>query len=199
VSEFLEVVRRKVSLREAIRCEVEEDIGFLVRHLPGVVGFALRYLAYKPLFARIGSMPFIQPGVRFTYTNGISLGKAVGINTGTYFYGKGGVEIGDNVMIAPNCCLIAGTADLETGSPLIMRPVRPERIVVGRDSWLGANVVVLGGVTIGESSVIGANAVVTKDTEPYSINVGAPARKIGDRRERRPKAEGRAEAESSSA
>ena len=49
------------------------------------------------------------------------------------------------------------------------------------DVFLGANVSINKGVVLGEGSVIGANAVVTKDTEPYSINVGIPSKKISER------------------
>lgn len=48
------------------------------------------------------------------------------------------------------------------------------------DVWVGAGVIILSGVTIGECSVIGAGAVVTKDVEPYTIVAGVPARKIRD-------------------
>lgn len=53
--------------------------------------------------------------------------------------------------------------------------------VIGNDVWLGANVVVLKGVTIGDGSIVAANAVVTKDIPPYSIAGGLPARVIRPR------------------
>jgi len=52
---------------------------------------------------------------------------------------------------------------------------------IGNDVWIGDEVTILGGVTIADGSVIGAGAVVTKDTEPYGIYVGVPAKKIGSR------------------
>ena len=51
---------------------------------------------------------------------------------------------------------------------------------MGNDCWIGAGVIILSGVTIGECSVVGAGAVVTKDVEPYTIVAGVPARKIKD-------------------
>ena len=57
-------------------------------------------------------------------------------------------------------------------------PNKERRITIGNDVWLGAGVIVLPGITIGECSVIGAGAVVTKDIPPYSIAVGNPARVI---------------------
>lgn len=54
-------------------------------------------------------------------------------------------------------------------------------IVIGNDVWIGNRVTILEGVTIGDGAIIGAGSVVTGDVEPYSINVGVPSKKIGDR------------------
>lgn len=51
-------------------------------------------------------------------------------------------------------------------------------VVIGHDVWIGQNVLILEGVKIANGSIIGAGAIVTKDTEPYSVNVGIPAKKI---------------------
>jgi galactoside O-acetyltransferase len=181
VFDFLRIIFKNYSIRQAIRSEIEEDIGFIVRNLPGILGFIVRYLVYKPLFGRIKSIPYIFPGVRFVFMQGISLGKGVVVNSNTYIYGKGGVEVGDNVLISPNCSIVAGDHDIKHGIPIIEQPSKAEKIIIEKDSWIGANSVVVGGVSIREGSVIGAGAVVTHDTEPYSINVGVPAQKIGER------------------
>ena len=55
-------------------------------------------------------------------------------------------------------------------------------VIIEDDVWLGANVCVNKGVIIRKGSVVGANAVVTKDTDPYSINVGIPSKKISERK-----------------
>ena len=62
-----------------------------------------------------------------------------------------------------------------------MRKIIPEKerqITIKNDAWLGADVIFLQGVTIGEYAIVGAGAVVTKDIPPYSIAVGNPARVI---------------------
>lgn len=51
-------------------------------------------------------------------------------------------------------------------------------VVIGNDVWIGNNVIIMGGIKIGDGAVIGAGAVVTKDVEPFSINVGIPSKKI---------------------
>lgn len=49
-------------------------------------------------------------------------------------------------------------------------------VIIGNDVWIGENVTILGGVTIGDGAIIGANTLVTKNIEPYSINVGMPSK-----------------------
>ena len=51
-------------------------------------------------------------------------------------------------------------------------------VIIGNDVWIGENVTILGGVKIGDGAIIGANTVVTKDIEPFSINVGVPSKLI---------------------
>lgn len=51
----------------------------------------------------------------------------------------------------------------------------PERCVIGNDVWIGANAIILAGVKVGDGAIIGANSLVTKDVEPYSIVFGSPA------------------------
>lgn len=179
---FFAVILKNYSIGQALRAELEEDVGFLVRSLPGMLGFALRYLAYKLLFGKIASMPFIYPGVRFVFMKNIRLGRGVLINSFAYIYGRGGVEIGDKTLISPGCSIVAGDHDFKALLPIMDSPSKSDqKIIIGRDAWIGANCVVTGGVTIGDGAVIGAGAVVTRDVEPYSINVGVPARKIGIR------------------
>lgn len=85
------------------------------------------------------------------------------------------MTVGDDVLMGPNCSLYtAGHAidpeqranGLEFGLP----------IVIGNKVWLGGNVVVCPGVTIGENSVIGAGSVVTKDIPPNVVAVGNPCK-----------------------
>jgi acetyltransferase-like isoleucine patch superfamily enzyme len=71
--------------------------------------------------------------------------------------------------------------DPEAGGRQSFRSVAGDRATIGNDVWIGANVVVLRGVTIGDGSIIAANAVVTKDIPPYSIAGGMPAKVIRPR------------------
>ena len=71
--------------------------------------------------------------------------------------------------------------DPEAGGRQSFRSVGPDRASIGNDVWLGAGVVVLRGVTIGDGCVVAANAVVTRDLPPYTICGGLPARVIRPR------------------
>ena len=105
----------------------------------------------------------------------ISFGKNVFLNAGCKFQDQGGIEIGDNVLIGHNAVLATANHALE---PSLNRKLNYAPIKICDNVWLGANVTVLQGVTIGEWAVVAAGAVVTKDVEPYTIVGGIPAKFI---------------------
>lgn len=65
---------------------------------------------------------------------------------------------------------------LNGSSPIIVKPDPPT--IIGNDVWIGNGAIILRGINVGDGAVIGAGAVVTKDVEPYTIVVGAPARPL---------------------
>ena len=126
----------------------------------------------------IGSGTELNPWMgRITIANNVFIGP------GCTIYGHGGVDIGAHSLIAMHCSIVSSNHTVPAANqnirdqPDILLPTR-----IGRDVWLGAGVIVLGGVTIGDGCVVGAGAVVTHDLPPYSIAVGVPARGIGSRK-----------------
>lgn len=103
------------------------------------------------------------------------MGKNVFINAGCKFQDQGGIYIEDGVLIGHNAVLatINHMEDSEKRAGMIFQPIHIEKNV-----WLGANVTVLPGVTIGEGSIIAAGAVVTKDVSANMIAAGVPAKVI---------------------
>jgi acyl-[acyl carrier protein]--UDP-N-acetylglucosamine O-acyltransferase len=84
------------------------------------------------------------------------------------------VEIGDNFISAPGSVVLAHDASLLSQFGLY----RIERTKIGSSVFLGANAVVLPGVTIGDGAIVGAGSVVTKDVAPHMVVAGNPARVI---------------------
>jgi len=103
------------------------------------------------------------------------------INIGVLIAAVGRVSIGSNTMIANGCVVTDANHRFDDPSkPLTHQGFTSKGPThVGNDCWLGANVVVTSGVTIGDRSVVGANSVVTEDVPPFSVVAGSPARVIG--------------------
>lgn len=107
----------------------------------------------------------------------ISIGKNCLVNTGTVIFGAGGVEIGDDTMISPNCTLAASNHIFKRRSiPIREQGNIHKGIKIGKGCWIGANCTITDGVNIGEGVIIGAGSVVTKDIPSFSIAFGVPAR-----------------------
>ncbi|NUL45342.1 sugar O-acetyltransferase [Cellulosimicrobium funkei] len=105
----------------------------------------------------------------------LKLGKRVFINSGCRFQDQGGVVIGDDCLIGHNAVFATLNHDLD---PVRRTDLLPAPIRLGRKVWLGANVTVLPGVTIGDNAVVGAGSVVTKDVPANTVAVGSPARVV---------------------
>ena len=116
----------------------------------------------------------------------ISLGKKVALNHHCALDGgRMGIHIGDNTRLAAYCHLYAFNHGMKLDSTIHEQAVSSTGIVIGEDVWLGANVGVVDGVTIHDYSVVGMDSTVTRDVEAYAIMAGSPAKKIGDRRDKK--------------
>lgn len=109
------------------------------------------------------------------YGQNISIGKDFYCNHNLIILDAAQVIIGDNVFIAPNCCI--STA----GHPLDYEKRNnglefAYPIIIGNNVWIGANVTILPGVTIGDNTVIGAGSVVTADIKSNKIAFGNPCK-----------------------
>jgi acetyltransferase-like isoleucine patch superfamily enzyme len=89
------------------------------------------------------------------------------------------VTIGNNVSIGPNVSLMSDTHEIGDSSRRAGESKYPP-INIGDGCWIGANSLILGGVTIGEGTIIAAGSVVNKDCEPNGVYAGVPAKRIKD-------------------
>ncbi len=135
----------------------------------------------------LGDRTILSNNVMLSCKDGsITIGKDVGINAQAIIQSTNGnhVEIGDDCIIGQRCLVVGGgNYDISDKSELIRTsPITKDGgIVLENNVWLGANVSVLGGVTVGQGSVAGAGAVVSRSIPSFSICMGIPARVVRER------------------
>ncbi|WP_125713884.1 sugar O-acetyltransferase [Companilactobacillus kedongensis] len=129
----------------------------------------------KKLFAESTDLTMIEPSFRCDYGFNIHSTGMAFINYNCSILDTSPVYLGDGVFIAPGVCIACAShpldpeqraSGMETSAP----------IHIGNNVWLGANVSVLGGVTIGNNSVIGAGSVVNKDIPAGVVAAGVPCK-----------------------
>ena len=179
---FLRAKISHLNIGELLFSQVESIVLWLVGGLPGVPGFALRWAALKVLLKRLDGFCWVQPGVTIIQADRLEIGRHFGCNSGTYINAIGGISMGDYVLIGSNVTVSSGVHPIDGAyPPVFARPTIPKPIRIEDDVWIAAGAVVLPGVILRKGTVIGANSVVTEDTEEYSVYVGAPARKVRSR------------------
>lgn len=130
----------------------------------------------KEMFAEIGENCYIEPPLHSNFGGKhCHWGNDVYANFNLTMVDDTHIYVGDNTMFGPN--VILATA----GHPILpqLREMGYQYnapIHIGKNCWLGAGVIVLPGITIGDNTVIGAGSVVTKDIEPNVVAVGNPCR-----------------------
>lgn len=131
----------------------------------------------KKLLGKTGEEVWIEPPFHCDYGWNIEVGENFFANYGLTILDVGKVTIGDHVQFAP------GVSIYTAGHPLhpISRNSGYEYgipITIGNNVWIGGNVIILPGVTIGDNAVIGAGSVVTKDVPDNMIAAGNPCKVI---------------------
>jgi acetyltransferase-like isoleucine patch superfamily enzyme len=111
----------------------------------------------------------------------ITIGTNTFIGSGSQIVAKKSIVIGSGNLISAYCIIRDGNHGIKRGININTQPHDIEEISIGDDVWLGSHCVVTAGNTIETGAVVGANAVVTKDVEAYSIVGGVPAMFINQR------------------
>lgn len=118
---------------------------------------------------------WLLPPFYTDFGKNIRVGSNVFINHACEFMDRGGITIGDDVLIGPKVNLVTINHPLD---PTTRRSTWCAPIVIGNGAWIGAGASVMPGVTIGENAVVAANAVVTSDVLDDTVVGGIPARVI---------------------
>lgn len=167
------MLRRKLSrfLYEAI-----------AKHLPKSssrvkIGRNLRTFCVKRMLSEVGEDVNIERMADIA-SNKLKIGSHSGIGVRSYL--QGDITIGDYVMMAPDVSIFTTNHNTERiDIPMSLQGNAPEKpVVIGNDVWIGTRVTIMGGVKIGNHTIIAAGAVVTKDVPDYAVVGGVPAKVI---------------------
>lgn len=131
----------------------------------------------RQLLPKLGEQAVVLAPFFADYGYNCVIGANTFLNHNAYLMDGAPITIGTNCFIGPNCGMYTATHPLlaeERNRGL----ERAKPIVIGNNVWLGASVIVLPGVTIGDDSVIGAGSIVTKDIPAGVVAIGNPCRVI---------------------
>ena len=165
-SPFHEVMHR--TSQEALRITAELNGSY---HEPARVRELLAELTGR----EIAESVTVFPPFSSDFGKNITFGERVFINSGCRFQDQGGITIGDDALIGHNAVLATLNHDLD---PARRADMHPAPITLGRNVWIGANVTILPGVSIGDHAVVAAASVVTRDVPENTVVVGSPARVV---------------------
>ena len=151
--------------QEALQVVAELNTGY---HPPEQVRALLARLTGRA----VDDSVTVFPPFYSEFGKNLNIGKNVFINIGCRFQDTGGITIGDGTLIGHGSTLTTLNHSIDPDQRADMTPAP---IVIGHNAWLGAAVIVLPGVTIGDGAIVGAGAVVTKDVPADAIVAGVPA------------------------
>jgi putative colanic acid biosynthesis acetyltransferase WcaF len=128
--------------------------------------------------ARVHGAPFVHGRASIIRPWNLTLHERACLGDGAVAYCLDRIELGPASTLAQGAYLCTGTHDFDQPHA----PLKTAPITVGADAFIGLRAIVLPGVSIGAGCVVGAGAVVTRDTEPAGLYGGNPARRIGTRK-----------------
>lgn len=144
-----------------------------------VVSRRVRTALLRANGATIGAATFFHGGTHFTDPGKLTIGDDCFVNRNCYFDLESSITIGDSVVFGHGATVITtkhrlGPSERRSGA-FYGEPVR-----IGDGAWLGANVILMPGVTVGPGAVVGAGSLVRTDVEPDTVVGGVPARLLGN-------------------
>lgn len=157
-----------------------------IKHLPATNNsfrFArliqwIRRVVTRRLFDFCGKNVNVEKNADFGTGKGIRIGNNSGLGVNCSV--RGPLDIGENVMMGPDVIIMTSIHNTtNVNVPMNQQGFLPnKKVIIGNDVWIGARVIILPGVKIGNGVIIGAGGVVTKDIPDYAVVAGVPAKII---------------------
>lgn len=185
-------IARLINYIKLFYWEIKDETGrfnyynAILMHIPGNLGLELRRNIIPRYFESCGQDVHILEGVRFRGIHKLKVGDHVRLGVDNFIQASGGVTLGNGVMLGPGVKIWSVNHKFDDlNIPIYDQGYDYEAITIGDGVWLGANVLVLPGVTIPEGCVVSASSVVHKKAyPPYAILAGNPCRVVGTRKKR---------------
>lgn len=155
-----------------------------IRYLAGRtitrVSTSLRRAYWSFRLGSFGSGANIYPSVQIYVPKRVRIGNNVVLNGFVHIRGAGGVEIGDDSLIAAHTVITSQThaANALANARLYRETLEFHPVKIGSNVWIGSNVTILPGIEIGNNAIVAAGAVVTKSVPADTLVAGVPARCI---------------------
>lgn len=137
----------------------------------------LRQELMQKLFKNIGKNVWIEPDFRCEFGKNITIEDNVYINFGCVIFDCAEVRIGANTLLGPNIGIYPVNHSIDA-EERIQGGCCGKPIYIGKNVWLGGDVKILAGVTIGDNTIIGTGSIVTKDIPSNVIAVGNPCKVV---------------------
>ena len=152
------------------------------RNVTGLKGIVLRYMLLKNLCQSCGDNVSVHPGVYIFNPQNLKIGDNVSIHPMSYIEAYGGITIGNDVSIAHNTTIMSVSHNFDNAEiPINSQGITGMPVEICDNVWIGAKAVILGNVKVSRGCVIGASALVNKDTQENAVYAGVPARFIKNR------------------
>lgn len=144
----------------------------------------IKGLLLKGMGAKVGKRVVFYPGVWIVSGQNLTLGDDVDLAKDVLVTTGGGVSIGDRVLVGYRTQILSTNHVIPNKNEKIFDAGHDKKpVAIENDVWIGANCVIVPGVTISEGAVVAAGSVVTKDVPPFAIFGGVPAKLIRMREE----------------
>jgi acetyltransferase-like isoleucine patch superfamily enzyme len=167
----------------SLRAEAASFALWILTSVPLQFGVWLRSVFLPHFFLHLGKGTEIQSGLRVTNPEKVSIGANGSFAQGVFITGGGGVRIGNWVGFGPDVKIWSVSHRFDDpDKPWLLQGWNQQPVAIEDDVWLGANVFVMPGVTIGKGAIVSACALVNKSVPPYAIAAGNPCRVVGWRK-----------------
>ncbi|MEY8216597.1 MAG: hypothetical protein RPR97_19200 [Colwellia sp.] len=140
--------------------------------------FAYRRFILRIFGAEIGSKTNIYPTVKVWLPSNLSMSEGSSLGPNVNIYNQGKITIGERVIISQGAYLCASTHDYNNPvHPLVLSP-----ITIANNCWVCADAFIGPNASLAEGSVVGARAVMNKNTDSWGVYAGNPAKKVNERK-----------------